>query len=1104
MARVQSKLTSTLSRTGKAASTSTAATKTAANTAATKTPANTAATKTATNTAATKTAADTAATKTAADTTAGAPNNTASSASSDSRFKGVTRTLIVSFFEVFGDNRFRDSFDTANFDRLQALRWIRNSPLPAAQRIVHAVSEKANKRDTVVNHSTITAPDDPVMLELGTRQVYQTFQAGLALHTYAIRDRRVEEAFKITFLNRQCSLSFLNAGGFIQRVLRPADNRGRREPILAPTRKPSVFEILLWFHCINMVSDMFDKRQVTLKVHYSTGNLIGYVVHRVCLAWGKLVGRIGQGGLSTHLLPYLWYNDKTGCFECLPREDGFSSTSQLQSLVPSVRPIKSGTGIDAAAAARNGNTDRAMRHVAHALLYKLKKLTCDSVIHSITAPRDVVDYPQIRALTRADGDDGLPYVFAEMDDEAMEILGIAKPVPSPIEVINVDDAGASEVGRVTKIPATMHDPSLMFGANSLNRQQRSSVRKRTMVTTSSTRARKQQRIQGGGQEEEDEITAVGTPTVKEEPELFVAPEPAQSEEFDEQTQKAFDVLVKAMADRVCVAYNTPFDETAEAHSGGCGEELKGKVQLVMTDPPWNYRRERKLDNSEHDVLSDEDMKRVVDAIIEVLAPGGHVIIFCSAYQFRRWVQLFSSKRVKVIDYDEDDPDKEVIVEKKPFEVERNPLYFQRAPGFYQATPSARRLTHLSTTEQAIHVWRTGCSAADNFSRVNYERGGFVPSRHKGYTDCIDNIPRLTPQEKVYTDEVNSNDRPKMLRPEQKSVALLKTIISKYSQPGDIVFDPFAGSYSTGRSCMSLLSHRRCIMGDQDERCGKFSMRQLVEVYARQILNEESDITGTDDLKACAATYVHQMDKINALKDISVWEIPKGYTPMQAFPPTLVNFIGSSFHDNTLYDLYRTKPLIEWPPLWRARLHQMDPDVLLGFEIAASNLEMKQSSIPGAGKGIFTKVRIPPDTVIGYYYGAVVYVNLSINKARRPGTYGEGILEFDVNDFEKWAVELNRKTETGQTVWIFPAPFCAMRMINDARYREDEVGRPTRAQIAANPDHYRHNNVRFHDVSNRQSMSDFRSHGMVEIRSLRNVIPAGSELFVDYGPQYKFP
>lgn len=83
-----------------------------------------------------------------------------------------------------------------------------------------------------------------------------------------------------------------------------------------------------------------------------------------------------------------------------------------------------------------------------------------------------------------------------------------------------------------------------------------------------------------------------------------------------------------------------------------------------------------------------------------------------------------------------------------------------APGNYLTTTSVLRMKHIRTTKQAVHVWTTVISAAETLARVNYARGRFAPSRHKGYTDSIDNVTRLTPQDKVYTAEVNNRDRPK--------------------------------------------------------------------------------------------------------------------------------------------------------------------------------------------------------------------------------------------------------------------------------------------------------------------------------------------------------
>lgn len=56
---------------------------------------------------------------------------------------------------------------------------------------------------------------------------------------------------------------------------------------------------------------------------------------------------------------------------------------------------------------------------------------------------------------------------------------------------------------------------------------------------------------------------------------------------------------------------------------------------------------------------------------------------------------------------------------------------------------------------------------------------------------IEKILRLTACDNFYGDELNKNNRTMMLRPEQKSVSLIKTLLNKYTQPVDLFFDQLA-------------------------------------------------------------------------------------------------------------------------------------------------------------------------------------------------------------------------------------------------------------------------------------------------------------------------
>ena len=1013
---------------------------------------------------------------------------------SSSALKEMNRMLIISFVEIFGDEAFNAEFDTGNFSRVEALQWIRTATIAPARRIVARLSAKANSRKEPVKNSTIKV-EDKVLAELGTRQVSQTFRAALAIHSYASKDERVAQVFRNTFVCRNCSVRYLNAGAFIQTVL----GGNVKDGPLVIIDKPTIFEVLVWFHCINMVTTAVQEKTLTLAADYRNGNIIGYVVRSICSAWDLLLKNISDESLSTHLLPYIRYNDNTGCFQLVSREDGFAPLSQKQSFIPSIRPMKGGgEDVDETAAGRVTPNDHAMRHVAYSFLYKLKKIILDSQIYALKNDQEVANYPPIKALQCASGHD-LPFVFVELDDQSMATLGIQKPVPPALEVINVDDADAESVGLVTKIPSTVRDASLVFGSESLVAQPR---QKRSMTTTTGgpTKRRKVGKQAEENDDEENNDDEIQEVPIKPEPEVIPLDQaiPALSEEFDDETQRAYESLQTVMHNTCCSVYIKPFDELAEAHSEAVGEDLENAVQLFFSDPPYNIRREMEKDNSEHDDLDKAGMKGTVQVAAHVLRPGGHVHLFTADLQFHQWYRYFYQFKDKHTETDEE-TGKDTTVYTQGFQVETKLHDATRRPGHFLNAPISRTLKHVSMSEHSLHAYRTGLSHVNSLGLVDYRRGGFVPTRHEGYTGSIDNIPRLDPLEKVYTDEKSESGRPLMLRPEQKSVALLQTIIGKYTQPGDLVFDPFAGSFSTGRACMLLPQHRRCVLGDLDPTCHKFGMQQLVEVYARQLLNEESDITGDDELLRDARLFLHSMDRINAAKLRKQWNTPPGCPPMQNFPPEVVHYLCTLHKDYSLYRFSKGHPMIHWSPMWRARFNQMDIDHLQAFELSRYRLEIRQSTIPGAGEGVFTRDIIPAKSIIGYYYGVLVYDNMTINQKNRPAMYGEGNLAFQAKDFEYWAMQLKRKMDSGETIWIYPAPFCVMRKVNDARYSDKERNRPTPAQLAANPKLFRHNNVLFVDNSKTRSFRDYRA---VEVRAMEGAdIPAGSELFADYGKSY---
>ena len=63
------------------------------------------------------------------------------------------------------------------------------------------------------------------------------------------------------------------------------------------------------------------------------------------------------------------------------------------------------------------------------------------------------------------------------------------------------------------------------------------------------------------------------------------------------------------------------------------------------------------------------------------------------------------------------------------------------------------------------------------------------------------------------------------------------------------------------------------------------------------------------------------------------------------------------------------------------------------------------------------------------------------KVRLSRTYGEGLLAVNPSQFNKWSISGRHEfiSTNGDKFggWIFPAPFCACRFLNDARYHESD-------------------------------------------------------------------
>lgn len=79
---------------------------------------------------------------------------------------------------------------------------------------------------------------------------------------------------------------------------------------------------------------------------------------------------------------------------------------------------------------------------------------------------------------------------------------------------------------------------------------------------------------------------------------------------------------------ICFMDNVNFRNFAEEHEHCVGEILRGKLNFVLTDRPYNVRRHRKDDYAKYVVFSSKALKYMAKVLEDFVKPGAHRHVFC--------------------------------------------------------------------------------------------------------------------------------------------------------------------------------------------------------------------------------------------------------------------------------------------------------------------------------------------------------------------------------------------------------------------------------------------------------------------------------------------
>ena len=797
-----------------------------------------------------------------------------------------------------------------------------------------------------------------------------------------------------------------------------------------------------------------------------SANRIGFAVQSLLTAWNAIALHLGLDSFDQLSAPYILFKEDFGLFQVLEdRSDGFAPLSQTTSLVNVGDAKNPSSDCDPVAWKREGDMDKGLRFLTLMFFNHLH----DLIQHPDLYSHD--DNTKWQHMSRYDiRENSLPSVFFDLPDDIQRCIKLqtSQQAHQP-EVINL-------------LETADHEITPNRSATTLKRKRSKSV---SIGISTPSKVKKVE-------EDDDDFNPASLLRMEAQSKKGTAG-PSGTFQGGEAI-KTLESKIRDYMKTFCRVYDVHFSDLMEIDEEESGHSLKGNVNLILTYPPYNIRSAKNKNNSDHDVMTKEDMKQCVNLFAKMLVPGGHGVIFCAALQFDMWHQLLANHMVgEDVDSDSGSDSDSSSNSEKPvpcgrrtkakkytFGVEDVPLNFIRARNHYNVPPGLRRINHASIAEHAIHFWKHGNGNNEALNSTDYSLKGFINSSHTGWTNVMDNIPSVPHHEKVLTK--NTEGVEAMVRPEQKNVAWMKELVSKFTSGGDVVVDLFGGTFSTAKACLDLPDHRIFVGSELDEECVKLATPSVMEIFAKHVLRRKASIILKPDERKDVETYYKYLQETKKTA-VDEYSVPQGLPPMQRFPSYITSMVGQLWGDGTFYEAYRTVPMNKWPEKYRSLFYSVPNNILNCLELTVKGLSVKKSSInhPQAGNGLFTNRVIGRGELVTTYYGILVYKDLSVERESKK--VGEGPFQVTVEDFTNRAIELKARAKdssgTRHPIFIVPAPFCCASFINDPRYLDGDKDHDKRRTKFA-----RSANVQFEETSGTMSRDFLRSHNIITVRALR--------------------
>lgn len=821
------------------------------------------------------------------------------------------------------------------------------------------------------------------------------------------------------------------------------------------TAHVTAFEKVLFLSVISTLRQGKETEVVNKKKRRKTGTYsfgasskhsqrVGYAVHHVVCGWNAVAMAVGYRSAEEMFAPYILFEPSCFGYVSISREEGWAPNSQNETLLHGCKALKDEGDICGNARKKPEIVDQQLRMASARFLQDVLRCSSDSALF---AEKPDTKHLLVQVFVDKSGPLGIPPAL-DAFIQTLPALYSLRAIP------DVCQAAETPSNSVTEIAVQRAEP---WRVDTLGQVSEKELKEKFYIHPESASHLRNTKSTLKG------MNVVTPPSASS----CVGVSPVVDADISTAT-KSHDTLKEAMTP-YAATYACCFRDLVVSHSKEvCEDSLVGKVQLILTDPPYTTRNLQGLPNSDHDVLTSTDIRDAGSLIAKLLRPGGHALVFCGVEQLNDWKAALGASFDMAVD--------------------KLPLFAVRAPGAYSQQPFRLTTTLHNMVEVAVHATKLG-AGKQGYEMVSYSNFDCVPSRFPGWCNVIDNVPKLSPAEQIMHVE---DERKIALRPEQKSLSLMKELVSRFSVVGDTVVDLFAGTYATAEACITMPKgqYRTFVGCEVDKLCHDIAQERLFRAFGKEYMRGTFGAVHAGVRDAAIAV---QTDRSGWSKTNSEWVQPEGLPAFSRLPRHLVNYLQTFCVDLVFEKDWAAVPLAHWPEDVLRTLEVLDSAVLRNVDCLQYGTCVRKSSIPHAGEGLFTSRAIKKGGVLGWYHGTIVYRSLQDGKNNLGRLYGKGCLSCSVDRFKRFAMRVSVAEAqfgewAGRKLFVVPPSYCSASMINDPRTTQNEASDTRRSA-----------NVEFREepFTTPESLTDPFLCQLVAIRDL----DAGEEIFGDYGLDY---